>query len=327
MIIGQFYKGYTRQLVWILLLGILLWINNVVGVTDISPKVVDGNYLMVELDRIMSGNSLVYSICLLVFVFIQAFLVTSISGRNYFLSRSNLLPAALYVIFIETSLGNGLNLEVLIVNLFLLAFLSLLTRLESDQENLSLILNASTILGIGSLFYKDLAFYIVFGWSALWVLRIFRWREWVIIPVGFLIPHLFAFTISYWVNGNTEYLFNLLPVVNFYFDFKTYDPTIIELVFGFIMVIIGLISMIWFLLKNIERTVKVRRAGLILLNFTITTLVVFVISNLKIYELYRLLCIPLALTMSVWLDHVKKTWIRETIMAIILIFVFLINWL
>ncbi len=325
MIISQFHKSYSQQIFWIVVMGFVLMGGQLfVACPFVFDQ--DSSSVLYQLFPNPDGSFVfVYKIITVLLLFLQAFVVADISGRNYLMGRTNLLPALIYMVLMSFRFKDCMMLQPIIWNTFIIAYVWIVLSLKSDREDLERVLNGSMVLALGSFFNHKLVVFLLFGWMVLWGLRVFRWREWVITVFGFGIPYffygVFLFLTDRFVNFST---FFMLPE-SFVPDFSLKDASLSVLAYLPIYALLSTFALTVFLIGMREKTVKTRRVSVLMLHFLVVSAIYFVFSGVNVLDVIMIINIPLSVAIAWWLEEMKRLWLKELLLTVLVVFVIISN--
>lgn len=151
------------------------------------------NVLFAPIFRLTAESALLNVILSAVLVIILAFLVEMIISRYQFIRIRTKLPAILFVIIIGGFTGLHTMLPVYFAAIFLLLAIFRLFGIFEQSKAYTIAFDVGVLVGVGSLFYFNLVIFLPAFIVGLLVLnRDTRWREFVLIIIGFLLPPIFA---------------------------------------------------------------------------------------------------------------------------------------
>lgn len=136
----------------------------------------------------------------LLFLGLGALLISFYTIRQEVVEKSNYIPSFLYVFFGAITLNNTLLHPSLVANVFILLSLISVTETYREENVLSKIFNGALFTSLATFFYINYAFFILFYFIALLILRPFNWREWFIAILGLIAPVFIYFCIGYLIN-------------------------------------------------------------------------------------------------------------------------------
>ncbi len=202
MIIRFFKTSFFSRLLTLILLILALWLPE----PAIFPN---------EVQSILPFNPWIQQLLALSVFFLTALFINEISTENRLSDRNSYLTA---FFFILVGSGTGFLTQ---PNLFLLSaffFVLFYRKVFAFQNSTKIIttaFDAGLFLGIASLFYPPALFLLLFVWIAMLIYQVDRWRAYVTIVLGLLLPWFFVFSGYFWFNRLPEALSGFLQYFHF----------------------------------------------------------------------------------------------------------------
>lgn len=167
---------------------------------------------------------------------------------NYIVSEhrieyeTTLFPGLFYVL-ISSAIPDFLHLSpILMGNTFLIFALLNLVKTYKKNNCASLIFNVGFWLSIASLFYFSFAVFVLWGILCLNVLRAFKFKEWLIMLSGFIVPYLLLGTYHFWFDQFGGFWTNQISQNVSFLDFNgKNDITTYSKIIGFAILILFVI--------------------------------------------------------------------------------------
>jgi len=157
------------------------------------------NVLFAPIFRLTSENPLLNVILSAVLAMVLALLIEMIIARYQFIRIRTRLPAILFVVIIGGFTGLHTLHPVYFAAIFLLLAIFRLFGIFEQSKAYTIVFDVGVLLGVGSLFYINMVVFLPAFIVGLLVLnRDTRWREFVLIIIGFLLPLIFA--VSYFFS-------------------------------------------------------------------------------------------------------------------------------
>lgn len=130
---------------------------------------------------------------------------------NYIISEhrieyeTTLFPGLFYIL-ISSAIPDFLHLSpILLGNTFLIFALFNLVKTYKNNNCASLIFNVGLWVAVASLFYFSFVFFVLWGVICLTVLRAFKFKEWLMLICGFIVPYLLLGTYHFWYDQFGEF--------------------------------------------------------------------------------------------------------------------------
>jgi hypothetical protein len=224
VVIGVLKKGLTGALPVIILFFLVFIILSFFSSTNLNPVNYDSILYTVLQNKIKSPFFI--TVFNILCFGTGAVLISMYTIRQEVVDKSNYIPSFLYVFFGAITLNEQLLHPSLIANVFILASLISITDSYREEYVLSKIFNGALYCSLSTFFYTNYAFFIIFYFITLLVLRPFNWREWAVTLFGLIAPVFVYFCIGYLINipftDHTTNILNLFtnfqrPVLSEYF--------------------------------------------------------------------------------------------------------------
>lgn len=236
MLVRIYKTGYIFHAISIIIFAILIWLPSILSQPDL---VVESSIppLYILYFFIIGTGSFVNLIISLLLVIVSGLIINQIIIANEISGKTTMLGMFFFVLLNISMVSNVVMNPFLWVSFFLLLMLKELFKLPKTETTIPIIFNASIYLGLASLFYYPSLVIILVIWVSLMTFRINNWREYVIVPIGVLLPLFFTFT-WYYYNDNQELFFSTIRS-SFYFDFTILRLAVFDLVI--VILLMGLI--------------------------------------------------------------------------------------
>ncbi|MCK3686208.1 DUF6427 family protein [Maribellus sp. YY47] len=151
------------------------------------------NVLFAPIFRLTEQSPLLNVVLSAVLTMVLALLVEMIIARYQFIRIRTRLPAILFIIIVGGFTGLHTLLPVYFAAIFLLVAIFRLFGIFEQSKAYTIAFDVGVLLGVGSLFYFNMVVFLPAFIVGLLVLnRDTRWREIVLIIIGFLLPLIFA---------------------------------------------------------------------------------------------------------------------------------------
>jgi hypothetical protein len=279
LLIGLFKYRHPFSYFYLLLYTFLLF-----GVLFFKPNLNINYDYSILYDRIHLDPSLIPRNWLIVIsillVYIFAVLLRTILGRFNLYSDQSVIPS--YIFITLSAFHPGvilLNPSSITIFITLIVVFDLCKA--SDMEvAVQKLFFTSFIVGIGALIYTPVAFHIIFILITLPLIKTLKFRELLIVPIGFVIP--FYLTGFYFYYTDTlgiykDLIINNLP--NFNIPVNNLD-LIYGVPFGFITLVF-IVSYFKYRFQMISKTIRIIIYNRVLLSYVIFSilLLVFISAN------------------------------------------------
>lgn len=236
MLVRIYKTGYIFHAISIIIFAILIWLPSILSQSEL---IVDSSMppLYILYFFIIGTSSVINFIISLLLVIVSGLIINQIIIVNEISGKTTMLGMFFFVLLNISMVSNVVMNPFLWVSFFLLLMLKELFKLPKTETTIPIIFNASIYLGLASLFYYPSLVIILVIWVSLMTFRINNWREYVIVPIGVLLPLFFTFT-WYYYNDNQELFFSTIRS-SFYFDFTILRLAVFDLVI--LILLLGLI--------------------------------------------------------------------------------------
>lgn len=314
MFAGALNKGFRGALPFLSGLLLVSAVLSIFALKNIENSLFPNLFYNYFAQKIQSNLGITFFNYLL--IIIGSILVNQICVKQEIVEKQNYFPVFLFL-FLSISSVQPSQLSALVcTNIFIL--LSLYKLLDSYRKE------KVTDLIFEAAFYISLSAFISFNsiinfplfFIALFILRPFSWKEWIIALFGFAAPVFIYECIAYLSNFNQWYF---IKAANAFFDhLKTpsfsefYLPLIILLVLLFISATFGV------LMGNAGNTVKKQRAKSVLLWYSLLNILGLFSGGTNSSQLILVFAIPLAYLIGDLLFGIKQIKFTNTILTLLM---------
>ncbi len=303
MVVEPLKSNIQISIIIISLLALLAWMATFAFVSIDVPI---ANYKEHILYYHLFSAGISFAIRQIITLFIIVFgaiFVNFLSIEQEITSKTNYLPAFLYIL-IAFSATTKVSIEPLLVaNLVILP--SLYFLINSYRQSLALpdCFKAGFFIGLASFFCIDYIVLFPLNFLALMILRSFNWREWVMMILGLMTPLYIDICINYLATGNAFEVFDTMneainsiqrPVFSIYY-----------LAFMVVMILVFLLALLRYLNKGFGSKVKTQKAKYVLL--WMCSLCLFMVFFEQTTDMLLLPCIiPLSIFVGDYLAEMKE---------------------
>jgi len=318
MILRTLKSSGPLNYILFLIIGILFWISSLRF--PFSYDYFDGENKSIFFklfDKITNGYPFLQVLLSLVFVLLIAFLIQQINSRFALIKARTKLPIAVYIIIVGGFTSMHTLHPVYFAAIFaLIGIHSLFSIFNNPNPELD-IFNAGLFLAVGTLFYFNLIVILPAFLIAVSTLRRERkWREFLILIIGFIIPVLFALTYVFFTNQlNDAFLTiqnNIFTPVN---HFKTNYP-----LQGFLalLVFLTIVGSIKIMQQYDSRKVSTRKFYLVLFIIFIFSMISFIFIPAASQEMLVIAVLPLTFLISNLFTSIESGFWRELLFTLLL---------
>jgi len=231
-----------------------------------------------------------YSVIAFLLLYTQASLLNRICNNQKMLPRPNYLPAMSYILI--TSLMKDWNYfsAQLIINSLLIWIYYRMMLLYNSNKAAGSIFNIGVMMGIVSLFYQPAVVFALLIWFALFIMRPFVIREWLIGLLGLTTPYYFLGILLYLTNQwNWK---KVIPAIDFSLPAL---PSSIFITISIALMILPFIISGVYVQNNLNKMlIQVRKNWSLLLLFLIVATFIILVNGGNNYANWLLCTVPMA---------------------------------
>lgn len=315
MFVAPLKNNFQTSIIILIMFSVGLWACSFMFPTPYSILSIGEEHVFYHLLFSNKSSFLASQFITFFSIIIGAFFVNYIAINQEITSKTNYLPAFLYIFFGFSATTNRHIEPILIANLCVLPAIYFIASAYRQDTALSAIFKAGLLLGLASFFY---AYYILFfpiAVIAVIILRSFNWREWVLLIIGLLLPVYIYMCVSY-LNGHGA--FDILRIFkNNMANFQ--KPVVSEyyLVFFIITIFILVLSIFHYVSKGFGNKIKTVKIKYIILWLLFLSLIAMFYRQTT--DMVLLPCIiPLSIIMGDYLSEIKQLKIANTLLFLFL---------
>ena len=253
----------------------------------------EDNYLyrgFIDFLQPLNLSPIFYSFLAFILLFTQASLFNRICNAQKMLAKPNYLPAMSYILL--TSLLPQWNhfSAPLIINSLLIWIYYRMMLLYSSNNPATSIFNIGVALGIVTLFYQPAVLFILLLWLALYIMRPFVIREWLIGLLGVTTPYYFLAIVLYLTNQwNWK---KVIPTISFSLPAM---PSSIFITISIVLLVLTFIIGGYYVQNNLNKMlIQVRKNWSLLLLFLIVSTLIILVNGGNNYLNWMLCAAPLS---------------------------------
>lgn len=251
----------------------------------------------------------------LVIIGLGAFLTNYICISQEIVSKTNYLPAFFYLFIAFSAVDNTAIEPILISNIFILPALYFLINSYRQEQALSDFFNTGVLMSLASFFYINYVVVFPLCFVAMFILRPFNWREWVLLTIGLFTPIYIYDGINYLVNNPILKVFEL--TLNKISHFQ--KPILSEyyIVFLFVLVLLVLFTFLMYLSKGFGGKVKTQKSKYVLIWMLFFCLSIPFLEQTT--DMILLPCIvPISILLGDYFFNIKKVKIAGTFKVLLI---------
>ncbi len=228
----------------------------------------------------------------LILVVLQALTLFYVFQANGFFGRSNFLPALIILLAYSWNVNYQTMHAALPAGLFIIVALNSIMIMYGRPAAYHQVFTASFALGLASLFYIPLAYFLFFVWFTLITYRISSWREYAVALIGYVLPFIYYISWLFWddnlvkgLNNLSGSLFNLVLPARL---------TLMNAIWLSLSAFIMFVAMAAVLNVMNDKLISLRRRAWVLFNFSFIALVAILLAGWPVLSANYLFVIPMA---------------------------------
>jgi len=291
---------------FLVLYVILLW--SPAFIVGSEPLLSNGTFLFDALQSILPvpDSTANYAVAA-VLTLLQAVLINVIVSHQRLTEEITLFPGLFYILFMGFSAQFWAVTPLLIANFFLLFAIMELTATYKEFSSADRIFNIGLFIGIASLFYFSYIVFLLFAWIGIGILRAIRWKERVILILGFLVPYFFLFTYHFWYGMQENLLVNHISSISSFLDF-TGDSDISDFITISLIGVLTLVVLLSYKRYTYKKKIKIQKIiDILFWAMAASALSLLIQGQINIQHFQMLLPI-LAIFVSINFVHMSKQW-------------------
>lgn len=248
-------------------------------------------------------------------VVIGALFLNFVTISQEITTKTNYLPAFLYILFAFSSTTKNNLQPLLVANLFILPALYFLISSYRQAVALSAFYKAGFFLGIASFFYTPYIIVFPIAFIAILLFKSFNWREWVVLSFGLITPVYFYITLNYLTTSSNPPAFEFLKnnITNFQ------KPIISEyyILYNLFTVIVLFLAIFHYFNKGLGNKIKTVKIKYVILWMLLLSIVLM--FNKQTSDMVFLpSIIPLSIIIGDYLSEIKKLKIANTLLLLLI---------
>jgi len=327
MLIKIFRKSYMLQYFLLVLLGILLWIGAFIKPVSVEKNIIEflnpGYSLIISL---IGNSALVGSIIAFLMVFAGAFLFNFILTKYDLVQKNTLIPSLVYIVLMSHSTSLLYYHPACISGFLMVVVLYYTFQIYTEEEAFPQVFNSGLVIGVASLFYFPSVFFLLFIWITFILYSLYKWREWLIVLIGFIVPYIFLFTYYFWFDqleaallAYNNYFLNLT-----FFDFSFSYSYLSYIILGFIIVFT-----VWSLFTMSteigEKTINIRKHFWTVFWLFFIAILTYTISGFDFHSYQVFILIPVSVFISYTLTYSSREIWTEFIFGLMVLLIIVNN--
>jgi len=321
MILRTLKSNHSVNYLLFPLLGIIFWLQAL-----INPQIYSffngesENILYQPVASLLQQNALAQSIVSLILVLILAFIAQLVNNRYNFIRIRTMLPAPLLIIILGGFTKIHTLHPVYFTSIFVMLAIYRLFNAFDKPKPYSTAFDTGFLLGLGSLFYFNIIILLPAFLIGIGILSSnYRWRQFVIVFLGFLLPLVFAFSYAFLTDSFLELLKTFeRSIIMPNNHFKSNITLHIFLGFLIVLTVIGSINIIQ---QYDSKKVSTRKYFMVFFFIFIFSLFSFTFVPATSQEMLVISAIPLTFLISNYFVFLKSRFWGELLFSLLLILV------
>lgn len=313
MIVGPLKNNAQLSVIILSVICVTLWFNSsifstAVGIYHDSPEHIGYHFLFHNFPSFWLNQ-----IIKLIVIVVGAILLNILVISQEITTKNNYIPAFFYILFSFSTSSSPFIEPILLANLFIIPSFYFLMESYREEQALSSFFNAGFFMGLSAFFYVNYLLWFPLAFIALFILRAFNLREWIVLFLGLLVPAYLYVGLNYLGTNNFLNTFSLITEV--LTDLK--KPLISEYHVAFLLVILFLFVFALFqnVTKGFGNKVKTQKTKLILLwMLAISVLMCFYEQNDRFILMPCM--IPMSILIGDYLAEVKQLKVSNTLLTL-----------
>ncbi len=317
----NFLRGYrTINLIFIPLLGIALWMNAFLN-PEIKLFAFDNNPmpLYALLSGFIAKSHMLSTALAFLTLMLMVYLATRIN-KQFLIVETRSYIMAVFLVILSCSFLPLLRIHPgLIGGVFLLLAIEKCLRSYHSDKFSTNFFDAAFYISVGSLFYFSLIYFTLLIWIAIIILRPFKLREYLMVPVGILLPYIFAWA-YYFFTDNQSALFEVIAQNTKLTSYLNYLNISNYLFFSFILILTILASL--HLLNEMgSRKIGPRKFLRVMFwVFSLSIIAVLFVPSISI-ELLPIVAIPLSILFANYFTRIRNMLIGNVLITVLILLI------
>ena len=303
----------------LLLIGIFFWAVSLINPLSYNFfESENANVFYSPIFKITDNLTLLQVVLSIIIVLFLAFLVQQINSRYAIIRARTKLSVAVYIIFIGGFTTMHTLHPVYFGAIFLLFGINSLFSIFNNPKPQTDIFNAGLFISIGTFFYFNLIVILPAFLIAISILRRERkWREFLILMIGFVIPSLFALSYAFVTDQLNDVFItfqkNIITPVNY---LKNNFPLLGYLI---LLVLLTLIGSVKIMQQYNSMKVSTRKYYLVLFIIFVFSMVSFVFVPAVSLEMLVISVLPVTFLVSNLFTSIESGFWRELLFTLLVV--------
>ena len=323
MLIGFFKHNRSVSIVFLPVSLIILWLygffHPVVPMTEHAAPL----YKLIVAG--IENYPFLITLTSFIFILAEAFLINYIIEKNEIIDTVTYMPAMVYIVLMSLQPQMFPLHPIVIANLFLLLALHMIMQTHRKEKAYSEAFDTGFFISLATLFYIPSIVFILIIWIGLIIIRPFVWREWVISFIGLILPWIFLIFYYFWNEKLDTLQYDVIysTLAGFQKSFDTLRLSYTELIQICLLLLAAFLSSRRLLRDLSKGTVRTRNNLFLMIYFFILGFISLFLAPSYSIAYLSFLSIPFSIFFSSYLLFVKKQWFAEILFLLLIISVFL----
>ncbi len=268
------------------------------------------------------GHVFLSKIFAFLFLIFQSIMIVRLNARFILIQQRTFLPAFFFMLITAFYMPLLNFSEAIFGSFFFIFMLDLLFSTYKQEPNTYRFFEAGLLLGIASLFYARLIYFLPFIWIVAVIIRPFFWREWLYPVLGVILPYLFIIIISY-VAGSAPFSILITLKQNLTTYYGSFQVNLNNfMVTGFVFLLIFIAS-IYMLRVYQFKKIYIRNYYMIFFWLFVSSLLFFVLTRFDTGIVY-VFAVPVSFILSNFFVNGRKTLGNRILFGVVLV-LFILN--
>lgn len=264
MLIDIFKKSYIHQALFIVLAAGALWAKAFAFPERVAIATEPYSLLYSYIEGFAKMYPLVSVVVAFLLVFAQGIYFNHILVSNNLIHKTTLFPMFVYIMLMSMDPQNQTFTPLLFSNIFLLIALHNIINCYNQEHSYEKVFNASFCIALAFLFYFPSIYMLVFVIASFVVYKLYYWREWLVMVLGFVAPFFSLFAYYYVVDKFDTVMQRLSDEamrISLNYDFSS----TVGLICGSAMVLFAIVSLVAIWGNLSEKVIIYRKKATVLL--------------------------------------------------------------
>ncbi len=320
MLVKVFRKVYWHTPLFLILIGVLLWLKAFLDPASAIAEIDNVNAPLFKLVQAMACNyPLIALLVSFVLLMVQVFFINHIASARNLTDRYSALTGLLYLLLMSSTSAMITMHPVLFSNMFLLLVLNKILQVHGKQEFMPEIFNSGLMVAIAGLFYLPALVFFIFLIFAQIIYYLVSFRSVLASLLGLATPFFFLGLYYFMRDLFFERLGAFSITIQPWLVFGQ-TPDASEKIFIVVLAIFSLIAFARLrLVYYQDNPIRIRKRIQVLFLLFLISIVSYLSAVNYIHLHHAILAIPLSVGLAIFFFDLKKKWLSEIIFLILLL--------